>query len=203
MGTAAPALPPLFTASTLEDALLADLKARLPAWCEAYGVIPPRGWELLSGQARHAEVQTPSVLVVSPGTIDEATKLGGSYNANWRVDAMAVVAGKDDRHARELAQAYTALLRLVIVRAGSLGLPWVKGWTWLEETYDRLAVEDRRTLMGASTGWAVHLEGVLTPAGPRTPDEEYLHARTVCAQTVVPIRPPDVIPPVPAPAPSP
>lgn len=176
----------VFVAADLEDALMADLKARLPEWCDSLNVARPRGWEIDSQVARHAESQTPTVVVVVPGVGEQGVERTGRgiYGVNWLVDVNAIVSARREGETRRLAQAYGACIRETVIRCGSLG-GVVSRRRYMGERYDLIDISNRRTLMGATVLFSFHLDDVLQEQGPQVPSQQWPTVRLACANEVV------------------
>lgn len=111
----------------------------------------------------------PLVVVVSPGTADEPTKLGGKYRASWDVAVVILVSAREE--VRRVASYYAAALRAALVQHPSLG-GQASGCDWVGERYDVLDSTDERTLAAVRMLFEVGQDDVLDPrGGPRDPSE--------------------------------
>lgn len=110
-----------------------------------------------------ADAHPPAVIVVSPGLTGPPRKNGdGTYRATWSLMVAITVIGQDRANANELAKAYAAGFRMVVVQKPSLGLPDVRGTSWLDEGYDDIpTAEAGRTMAAARLVFEVEVDNVV------------------------------------------
>ncbi|MCA1782241.1 MAG: hypothetical protein LC679_08735, partial [Intrasporangiaceae bacterium] len=107
---------------------------------------------------KFSEDQTPSCVVVAPGTFDEPVRRGdNSYDIQWSVGVGVVVSGQTVENTFELCELYTAAVRLCLLQQASLG-GVASGTDWLNERYDELLVEDLRTIAAGVVQFVVTVE---------------------------------------------
>lgn len=109
---------------------------------------------------RFAEDQTPTCVIVAPGTYNEPRKQSnGAYTARWAVGVGCVLVGQDRENTFELTELYAAAVRTLILQQASLG-GLSDGVDWVSERYDELSVDDQRTIAAGIIQFIVDVEDV-------------------------------------------
>jgi len=117
------------------------------------------------------EDQTPSCVIVAPGTLDVPERRQGAANVRWSLGIGCVVSGKDRDNTRLLAVIYAAAVRTMLLQKSSLG-GFAEGVNWISERYDSLpaSAEMARTLGAGVLQFGVDVNKVsLTSGGPMAP----------------------------------
>lgn len=118
------------------------------------------------------EDQLPAIVVISPGLAEKPRRLGdGSHTAKWAVAIACIVGAKDEEETRNLAGLYTAAIRALFLQRASLN-QFAAGVEWLDERYDDMPDDARRSVQSGTVILAVEVDDVVTAnAGPVTPDD--------------------------------
>lgn len=163
----------------VEDAALATLKDWMPAYVAelerqtgrtARSLPQIRSWVLRPEFEYWPEdLQTPAIVVVSPGLAGERpTKTGdGYYRASWSLGVAAVCEASTQEATRELARVYAAAVRGCLLQRRSLEGA-MRITDWVDESYDDIPTEKRRTIAAGMNVFTVEMEQVVSVAeGPR------------------------------------
>ena len=95
------------------------------------------------------EDQTPSCVIVSPGTLSNPEKRQRAMHARFALGIGCIVSGKDKDNTRLLARIYAAAVRTLIIQKPSLG-EFAEGVNWISERYDAItALESASRTLGA------------------------------------------------------
>lgn len=117
----------------------------------------------------------PKVVVISPGLMGPPLMRGGGmYAATWRLGVGVATADKEEDVANMHVKAYAAATRAILLQATedlALNLDGFAHITWLEESYDDMAIPNQHQLYkSASLFFAIDVENVVTKGkGPSTP----------------------------------
>lgn len=119
------------------------------------------------------EDQVPACVIVAPGILGEPVRHGdGTHEATWAVGIGVVVSGQDQENTADLANLYAAVVRTIMLQHPSLG-GFATGLRWLDERYDPLPTEDRRTFGAAIVQFAVVVPSVVDAnGGPAEPPDD-------------------------------
>lgn len=121
---------------------------------------------------KRPEDQTPTIVILSPGTTGEARMEGdGMYRATWVVNVAAIVESADPGYVSELAKLYNAVIRAALVQNGSLD-GFAVSTRWRGERNDDLRSEASRSLAAGTNVFEVTVKDVVQKgAGLRQPPE--------------------------------
>jgi len=154
-------LPTVKTAFQLEQAVIATLVPRLAAYMPQLGYPAPRSYTRSTTFDKLPEDQLPAIIVVSPGLSDEPRRAGDrTYQADWMVGVGALVETRDETTAKKASRDVAALIRAIILQQPSLG-GFANGVRWLNESYDQLPIESRRTLASAEVEFSIRVDDVV------------------------------------------
>lgn len=176
----------LVSASDVEQGIVSQLRKWLRDYLaeidrqqrQDVGTLPlPRSYVISSEPERMPEDQTPTVIVVSPGTTDAPRADGrGHYVTRWQIDASIVISARGNMHALKLARLETTAIRALLVQQQLLppldGVEMldVRRVDWLGERYDTLDSIDDRTICVGIVSLAYEIADVTTRhAGPLAP----------------------------------
>lgn len=185
---------PIVTNRDVEEAARDTLKWWLPYYLGRidvdHGRAPtatrePRSYNVASEDDRWAEETPPSLIVVSPGTVDDPEVHGefASYAATWQVNVGVTAGGATEKGSRELASRYAAAVRYVLVQQGDLG-GLAQRTRWMGERYDIVA--RRRALMACEVLAHVRVLRTVDGRGP-IPRVRPTNPRDPAAETPTPI----------------
>lgn len=166
------ALGQLVTGEDVERAMLAHLQAfettalaqaELATGREPRTLARVGKWVTSNEFEAWADAHPPAVIVVSPGLTAPPVKAGnGSFRATWSLMVAITVIGQNRANANELAKAYAAGFRQVVVQKPSLGLPDVRGTVWIDEGYDDIPTADAgRTMAACRLVFEVEVDNVV------------------------------------------
>jgi hypothetical protein len=170
---------PIFVGAVLEQAVIDTIKMWIPTYLREVerltgrqmGDIPvPRSYTTRKIFEKFVEDQTPTIIVVSPGTADEPKMEGdGHYRAEWGLGVGAVVSTSTQETTNLVAKVYGAAIRAIILQQASLG-GIASGVRWMDESYDDLPSDDSdRTLGSAALYFRVEVDDVVNRfAGPNS-----------------------------------
>lgn len=116
---------------------------------------------------KFSEDRLPAIICVCPGLAERPVKDGeGKFRAKWILGVACVVKGRDRQTTDEICSMYTAAVRTLLVQKPSLGISG-RGVEWVDEDYDELDSDDRRTLKaGLLTFWVEVGDVVTAGIGP-------------------------------------
>lgn len=131
----APVVSPIFgpirTAAVAEQAVTATLQRWMPTYVAelerqnglAAGSIPAvRGWTLTNQFDQSQSDQTPTIIVISPGSEGTPVRSGeGAITVVWRVEVAVIANGRDRASSNLFAKVYAAAIRAIVVQQPSLG----------------------------------------------------------------------------------
>lgn len=171
---------PSVLGSDVEAAAITTLKTWFPTYLAELerrtgrnqGVLqPPRSYITVPSFSQLQGSQQPSVIVVSPGTLDKPERLGdGTYRAWWRIEIAIVVTAKDRASANELAKLYTAATRMILLQKSSLG-GFSQDTEWDGDQYTEAPPDFAQIGSVGAAAFNVLVLGVVTDlGGPATPD---------------------------------
>jgi hypothetical protein len=163
----------IFSASQLEQACLAQLQRLLPAYGNAVAAqlgatapAPPRSYTCAARFDRWAEDQLPAVVVVSPGTLRQPELHGGAYDAVFGLVVGIYCSAATERATHDLVRLWCAALRACLLQTASLG-GVVADLMLLDESYDEIDVESRRSIAAGVCGFEAHVNAITDRrAGP-------------------------------------
>jgi hypothetical protein len=166
---------PIFVGAILEQAVIDTIKKWAPTYLREIerilgrqmGDIPaPRSYTTRRRFEKFVEDQTPTIIVVSPGTADEPSMEGdGHYRAEWALGVGAVVSTSTQESTNLVAKIYGAAIRSLLIQHGSLG-GVASGIRWMDESYDDLPSDDSdRTLGSAALYFRVEVDEVVNRYG--------------------------------------
>lgn len=178
----------IVTPQAVEQAVAATLALWMPDYLgeleriegyDAGQVALPQGYITLSQFAKWPEDQLPLLLVVSPGLAQAPTRQhGSSYEAEWRIEVVAIVSDTDEENTRQLASTYAGAIRAALLQhkmlKSSLHPDGFAQFTkWRNEKYSDVDFTDLRTLDSCRVFFTIGVEDVVTEqAGPREPSSE-------------------------------
>lgn len=170
-----PAFGPIVTRTQVADAVEDTLKL----WQHEYlseiafqtgrvrGTLPEvKAWERSEDDLRkHVASNLPCVIIRVLGTSDEPVKREKRIDAPWSVIVSVVCKGTSQRDTEELADAYTAAFRALMLHNRTLG-GFSSHLRWIDERYGEIPSDDRDTLGAGSAVYEVEVDGVVRPHGP-------------------------------------
>jgi hypothetical protein len=121
--------------------------------------------------SKYSEDQTPTCVIVSPGTSEHPERSKTDYGAWWSVGLGAVVSGQDVQNTYELVGLYIAAMRALVIQHKSLG-GFASDTVWMAERYDEIASDDARTIMAGVAQFDVYVEAVTKATGPTKPSAD-------------------------------
>ena len=132
----------------------------------------PRSWVTTNSLDNWPEDQLPSVLVISTGLAGQPAPAGdGLVRARWLVGLACICSARTQAETHRQAMLYVAAARTLLLQRQSLE-GHAAGVDWLEERYDELAYDDRRSLAAGQAIFAIDVDGVVSvDGGPITPDD--------------------------------
>jgi hypothetical protein len=155
------------TVTRADTALIDTLKTWLPHYiahvAAAEGVptpSSPNGYRVVSELASFPEQGLPVITIISPGLADKTERKDGVVRGGWAHAIHVITQGRDDVEARQWAGIYGAAVRGCLIQQTRLAI--------VDERYDVIDIEDRRTLVGV----LIQIQSPATLAtitGPQTP----------------------------------
>ena len=161
---------PLVTGHDVEEAVEALLRRWSPAYIGEMSA--RRGYDRDAMPAfrsyvrtwgtytRFLEDQLPACVILSTGTVGSPARRGDSWEATWAVGVGAMVVGRDDDSTAELTKLYVAAVRAAVLQHPGLE-GFASGSTWVDERYDELPADDRRTAGFGSVSFRVTVTDVV------------------------------------------
>lgn len=176
-----------FSASQLEEAVITTLEL----WMNTYLREAERQFGLAANSIKNPVKYSnrrqftaikgealPRVVVISPGLMGAPQKNGQSYSAVWRVGVGVACAAQDEVTANMLAKTYGLAARSIVLQKRGLGTdgenpPYIRGISWLDESYDDLPIDHQTLLYKSAAVWfGIEVDGVVTNiTGPDVPDQ--------------------------------
>lgn len=134
----------------------------------------PRGYAITQVFDLWPEDQLPTIIVACPGLVEPPMMDGAKvWRAKWDTWIGCMCSARNEGEARQAAGTYAAFIRAIMLQQASLNWNLGRGVRWLDEQYDVLPVEDRRTLAAVQVRFAVEVGSVvdgrelpLVPGGP-------------------------------------
>lgn len=126
---------------------------------------------------KRPEDSLPAILILCPGTTDEASVDGeGSYRVPFLVNVAAIVSSGDPGYVSDLAKLYTSALRDLLIHNGSLR-GFAQTSVWKGSRTDDLKPEDDRSIASGVNVFRIYVSGVVQrgaglKAPPGDPYEE-------------------------------
>ena len=171
---------PLFHAGQLEASVITALKTWLHTYLleverqterEENSLARPKSYSVVSEHERWPENHLPAIIVAAAGLLETPVKDGeGYYRGRWGVEVAAVCSASSGAATRELAMIYAAAVRGAMLQRRSLGED-LQCTDWLDESYDDVPSEQRRSLVSASNVFAVERSRILSvQEGPLDPE---------------------------------
>lgn len=132
----------------------------------------PRSFIIAEETDREAADQTPTIVVVSPGTINAPEMRGdGGYWAWWQIGLGIFAEANTRENTDALVRYYAAVARAIGLQKGSMG-GFVEATIWERENFDVLDFEDNRTISAGEVWLNVLVANVVnTRGGPVTPPD--------------------------------
>lgn len=165
------ALGLLAHAGQVEDAVVDRLRNWMPVYVaelerqtgRTVGRIPAlKSIKSISDFDRRQEEQVPAAVVVSTGTTGTPIKeADGYYRATYNIGVAIVVAAREERGSREIAQLYGAAVRGCLLQRRSL-TDVIEIGVWLGESFDELSVDDRRSMFGGMNLFEMEVRNIVS-----------------------------------------
>jgi len=173
------------------------LKAERHHGLEDRFLVRPRSIRISSEADKLPEDQLPALLVMSPGTVEDAPVMNGEsdYTAVWELSISGVVAARGTPNGYSLAMQYArlwamAIRGVVVQQQDERGVfAW---WDWQRERYDLIDADGERTIAAGRVSvqvqtyqtirrWAGPIEPAVPPAPPGDPgpDPEWPVVETI------------------------
>lgn len=129
----------------------------------------PRSYSVATVLEKWPEDQLPAVVLVSTGIADRPRRKGsGGYDVPWALGIGVVVSARNQEAANSLAKRYTAAIRTLLLQHPSMG-GFATGVEWMDESFDDVPAEKRRTLAGGIVTFRVDIaNAVNAQGGPAT-----------------------------------
>lgn len=170
----------LFSAHLIEDAMLAQLRERLPAYVleifKQYGFKLPmiKSWGVVTDYERWPSTNLPALLVAAEGINGNPVRTSdGWHTASWAVEVSVTLSGPTGPDTRKAAQLYAAAVRGAVMQRRSLGIN--ASVEWADEDYGGAPSDDRLSIFTATNAFAIEVKNVVSDRkGPKTdefPDE--------------------------------
>jgi hypothetical protein len=163
----------IVTAGTIRRAAQTVLKQQLPAVLdglaeqEGMGLPPIVTWRRLSDFLLITDLQSPAMVVTTPGVADTAERRGRDQRADWLVRVFTVVRGRTYEETADRVAAYVAAARTVLLSDADLG-GLAAGCQWVRESYSELDNDKERTVGAGSV--TVRYARILTGLVPDPSD---------------------------------
>jgi hypothetical protein len=156
--------------SAAQDVLQARLPALLPPLADQEGLpLPPvRTWRRLADFLLISELESPAMVVTTPGLSGAVERRGRDTRAPWAVRVFTVVHGRTYEETAARVAAYVAAARTVLLDEQFLG-GLAGQCEWVAENYSELDTDNDRSIgAGSVTVRYVDIPTGLT-AGPAAP----------------------------------
>lgn len=153
-----PVVGPLFSSHVIEEAVLAQLRRRLPGYlsiaCEIHevkgGIAAVKSWAVANTGEKWPEQGLPALLVTGPEETSGTEAHGqGMHRATWPVEVALVIAAKTGPAARKYARIYGAAVRGALLQRRSLGVDGATT-TWRGEGTGIVGMDKQRRTMAAN-----------------------------------------------------
>lgn len=157
----------IFTAATLEEAALDQLRRLLSAYGDEvagqHGMefpTAPRSYTAAAQLDKWVEDQLPAVVVVSPGTSGRWEMRDGCYSAVFGLVVGVYVSASTQKATHDLVRLWPAAVRACLAQTPSLG-GLVTRLEPLAERYDERPAQDRRTLGMGSVAFEARVNEIV------------------------------------------